>query len=41
MTKLNKHPNVVKLFEVIDDPTEGKLLMVMEFIDGGALMTLG
>ena len=40
MTKLHKHPNVVKLKEVIDDPSDEKVLLVMEYIDGGSLMTL-
>ncbi|KAF2077666.1 hypothetical protein CYY_001054 [Polysphondylium violaceum] len=38
MKKLN-HPNVVKLFEVINDPTEECLYIVMEYIEGGAIMS--
>ncbi|NDC42032.1 MAG: hypothetical protein EBZ77_10865 [Chitinophagia bacterium] len=34
------HPNLVKLFEVIDDPNSDKLLMVMEYVEGGAIMSL-
>ncbi len=34
------HPNLVKLYEVIDDPNSEKLLMVMEYVEGGAIMTL-
>ncbi len=33
-----EHPNVVKLFAVIDDETSDKLYMVGEYIDGGAVM---
>ena len=36
MKKLH-HPNVVKLYEVIDDPERDELYLVMEFIDGGDL----
>jgi hypothetical protein len=32
------HPNVVKLYEVIDDETSDKLYLVGEYIDGGAVM---
>lgn len=32
------HPNVVKLFEVIDDEGSDKLYMIGEFIDGGPVM---
>jgi len=38
MKKLN-HQNVVKLFEVINDPTEECLYIVMEYIEGGAIMS--
>eukprot|EP00873_Tetraselmis_striata_P022640 jgi/Tetstr1/442904/TSEL_030967.t1 len=37
MKKL-KHPNLVKLYEVIDDPVSTKLLMVMEHVQGGPIM---
>ena len=40
MTKLRKHPNVVKLHEVIDDPLNSKTLLVMEYITGGPLMSI-
>eukprot|EP00210_Caulerpa_lentillifera_P001346 g1295.t1 len=33
-----QHPNVVRLYEVIDDPTSDKLLMVLEYVDGGEVM---
>jgi serine/threonine protein kinase len=36
MKQLN-HPNVVRLFEVIDDPDEDLLFMVMEIVSGGDL----
>lgn len=29
------HPNVVKLYEVIDDPDEDKLYMIMEYVKKG------
>ncbi|KAK9849502.1 hypothetical protein WJX84_009237 [Apatococcus fuscideae] len=31
------HPNIVKLHEVIDDPSTDSLLLVMEYVDGGTL----
>jgi len=31
------HPNVVQLIEVIDDPQERKLMLVMEYVDGGVV----
>lgn len=34
------HPNLVNLYEVIDDPNSDKLLMVMEYVEGGAIMSL-
>lgn len=40
MKKL-KHPNLVKLYEVIDDPVSTKLLMVMEHVQGGPIMPEG
>ncbi|KAK2964960.1 putative Calcium/calmodulin-dependent protein kinase kinase 1 [Blattamonas nauphoetae] len=36
MKKIN-HVNLVRLFEVIDNPQRHKLYMVMEFIDGGSV----
>mmetsp|Transcript_18277 Transcript_18277/g.51183 ORF Transcript_18277/g.51183 Transcript_18277/m.51183 type:complete len:586 (+) Transcript_18277:146-1903(+) len=36
MKKL-RHPNLVKLYEVIDDPVSTKLLMVMEHVQGGPI----
>ena len=35
------HPNLVKLFEVIDDREAGKLLMVVDYCEGGALVRPG
>ena len=40
MTKLSKHPNVVKLIEIIDDPSNSQLFMVLEYIYGGPLLGL-
>jgi calcium/calmodulin-dependent protein kinase kinase 2 len=37
MKKLN-HPNVVSLIEVLDDPTEDSLYMVMEYCKKGVIM---
>lgn len=36
MKKLN-HPNVLQLHEVIDDPKNKKLYMILDYIDGGFL----
>ena len=36
MKALN-HPNIVRLYEVIDDPDEDLLFMVMELVEGGDL----
>lgn len=33
------HPNVVKLYEVIDDPEHDKLYMVMEYMHKGAILS--
>ncbi|KAG2491374.1 hypothetical protein HYH03_010371 [Edaphochlamys debaryana] len=32
------HPNVVKLYEVIHDPSNNKLLMIMEYVEGGCVL---
>eukprot|EP00300_Choanocystis_sp_HF-7_P015809 c19185_g1_i2.p1 GENE.c19185_g1_i2~~c19185_g1_i2.p1 ORF type:complete len:762 (+),score=189.71 c19185_g1_i2:205-2286(+) len=32
------HPNIVRLFEIIDDPTEDKFIIVMEYVEGGSAM---
>eukprot|EP00736_Rhodelphis_marinus_P001629 Rmarinus@m.13495 len=37
MKKLD-HPNCVKLYEIIDDPDHEKMYLVLEFIEGGAIM---
>jgi serine/threonine protein kinase len=31
------HPNIVRLFEVIDDPNQEKIYLVLEHVDGGEL----
>ena len=33
------HPNVVKIFEIIDDPQEDKLYLVMDYCAVGEVMT--
>ena len=40
MKKLN-HPNLVSLIEVLDDPTEDSLYMVMEMCKKGVVMKVG
>jgi serine/threonine protein kinase len=40
MKKLD-HPHVVRLHEVIDDPEACKMLMVMEYVAGGSVLTGG
>eukprot|EP00210_Caulerpa_lentillifera_P004735 g4519.t1 len=37
--KKMKHSNIVTLSEVIDDPSGSKLLLVMEYLEGGPIMT--
>jgi serine/threonine protein kinase len=37
MKKLD-HDNVVKLFEVLDDPSVDKLYIIMEYVKNGSLM---
>ena len=37
MKKLD-HPNIVRLFEVIDDDENDKLFMVLEYVEGGVAM---
>jgi len=34
------HPNIVKLYEVIDDPTADKIYMIIEFVGGGLVMNI-
>lgn len=36
MKTLN-HPNVIKIYSVVDDPDEYKLYLVMEFLEGGQI----
>ena len=36
LKKLN-HPNIVKLYEIIDDPKHDKLYLITEFIKNGTL----
>ncbi|KAL0491209.1 calmodulin dependent protein kinase kinase [Acrasis kona] len=33
-----RHRNVVKMYELIDDPTEDKLYILLEHVEGGAIM---
>ena len=33
------HPHIVKLYEVIDDPDDHKIYMVMEYMQKGAILT--
>ena len=40
MKKLN-HPNLVQLIEVLDDPTEDSLYMVLEMCKKGVIMKVG
>jgi [calcium/calmodulin-dependent protein kinase] kinase len=40
MKKLN-HPNLVSLIEVLDDPEEDSLYMVMEMCKKGVVMQVG
>eukprot|EP00955_Chlamydomonas_euryale_P118580 366551-Chlamydomonas_euryale.AAC.3 len=37
--RMMKHQNIVTLSEVIDNPNGSKLLLIMEFMDGGPLLT--
>jgi serine/threonine protein kinase len=36
MKKLD-HPNIIKLFEIIDDPNDSKLYLITEFVKNGSL----
>lgn len=31
------HPNICKLFEIIDDPDDEKLYLIMEYVKKGAI----
>jgi len=33
------HPHLVKLYEVIDDPEDEKIYMVMEYMQKGSIMS--
>mmetsp|Transcript_119378 Transcript_119378/g.166571 ORF Transcript_119378/g.166571 Transcript_119378/m.166571 type:complete len:144 (+) Transcript_119378:67-498(+) len=39
LKKLN-HPNVVKLYEIIDDPSQNKICLIMDYLSGGDLQGL-
>lgn len=39
MKKMN-NPNIVKLYEIIDDPGYNKLFIIMEYISGGSIHSL-
>ena len=32
------HPNIVRLYEVMDDPSAQKIYLVLEFVSGGELV---
>lgn len=34
-----RHKNIVSLQEVVDDPTGNKMLLVMDYMEGGPVMT--
>ena len=36
--KMIRHPNVVRLFEIIDDPNSKKLFLIMEYVPGGTVL---
>lgn len=38
--KKMKHPNVVRLYEVIDDPDNDKMFLVMEYVQNGPVLKL-
>ena len=40
MMLLNGHPHIVTLYEVIDDPEEDTLFLVMDYVEGGAIATV-
>ncbi|KAI9299845.1 kinase-like domain-containing protein, partial [Cunninghamella echinulata] len=33
-----QHPNIIQLFEIIDDPTCRKIYMVLEYSEGGSVL---
>lgn len=35
-----EHPHLVKLYEVIDDPEDDKIYMVMEYMQKGSIMSI-
>ena len=35
-----RHPNIVSLLEVIDDPSDNQLVYIQEFVDNGSVMEL-
>lgn len=35
-----RHPNVVRLYEVMDDPDSDKMFLVMEYVEGGQILTM-
>ena len=37
MATLSKHPNIVSLIEVIDDPQKQQSQLLMEYVDGGTV----
>lgn len=37
MKKLS-HPNVVRLYEVIDDPRSNQVYLILEYVEGGVAL---
>jgi len=37
--KTLKHPNIVRLYEVIDDPETDEIYLIMDFLKHGTLQT--
>lgn len=35
-----KHPNVVRMYEVMDDPENDNMFLVMEYVEGGQVLNM-